>query len=149
MENPVLNQLNLIVSDFPRACDFYRRIGVAIAQPLVNASGNPFHATGADDRGVGFEFDSVEFAKIWNPGWAASAGLSGRIVLGFSCPSRADVDRIFGDLVRAGYSALAQPHDAFWGSRYAIVEDPNGIAVGLMSPVDLPRRTAPPKGWGG
>jgi len=36
------------------------------------------------------------------------------------------------------------PYDAFWGARYAIVEDPDGNAVGLMSPIDPDRRTAPP-----
>jgi uncharacterized glyoxalase superfamily protein PhnB len=43
-------------------------------------------------------------------------------------------------MTSAGYSALAAPYDAFWGARYAIVEDPNGIAVGLMSPIDPGRR---------
>jgi len=28
-----------------------------------------------------------------------------------------------------------------------VVEDPNGIAVGLMSPIDPDRKTWPPEGW--
>jgi hypothetical protein len=36
-----------------------------------------------------------------------------------------------------------------WGARYAIVEDPNGIAVGLMSPRDPVRNYWPPEGWDG
>jgi uncharacterized glyoxalase superfamily protein PhnB len=47
----------------------------------------------------------------------------------------------------AGYRGLQLPFDAFWGARYAIVEDPDGIAIGLMSPIDPTRRTAPPKDW--
>jgi hypothetical protein len=37
------------------------------------------------------------------------------------------------------------PFDAFWGARYAIVEDPDGNHIGLMSPSDPALRTAPPK----
>jgi uncharacterized glyoxalase superfamily protein PhnB len=54
------------------------------------------------------------------------------------------VDAAYGDLTGAGYAALQAPFDAFWGSRYAIVEDPDGIAVGLMSPPSAEFRSAPP-----
>jgi hypothetical protein len=37
------------------------------------------------------------------------------------------------------------PFDAFWGARYAIVADPDGNDVGLMSPIDESRRTWPPE----
>jgi uncharacterized glyoxalase superfamily protein PhnB len=62
--------------------------------------------------------------------------------------TREEVDRIFLALTEAGYAALAEPHDAFWGSRYSILQDPNGIAVGLMSPADPAYRSNPPQGWG-
>jgi len=45
----------------------------------------------------------------------------------------------------AGHRGLREPHDAFWGARYAILEDPDGIAVGLMSPVSDDKRSAPPQ----
>ena len=34
--------------------------------------------------------------------------------------------------------------DAFWGARYAVVSDPEGNGVGIMSPVDPARRSEPP-----
>jgi uncharacterized glyoxalase superfamily protein PhnB len=33
------------------------------------------------------------------------------------------------------------PYDAFWGARYAVVSDPDGNAVGIMSPIDPDRRS--------
>jgi uncharacterized glyoxalase superfamily protein PhnB len=45
----------------------------------------------------------------------------------------------------AGYRGLREPHDAFWGARYAIIEDPDGIAVGLMSPVSPDKKSPPPE----
>jgi hypothetical protein len=46
--------------------------------------------------------------------------------------------------VGAGARSLMAPYDAFWGARFAVVEDPEGNAVGIMSPMDDARRTAPP-----
>jgi uncharacterized glyoxalase superfamily protein PhnB len=59
-------------------------------------------------------------------------------------PTRGDVDDVFHDMIGAGYRGLQEPHDAFWGARYAIIEDPDGIAVGLMSPVSPEKKSQPP-----
>jgi uncharacterized glyoxalase superfamily protein PhnB len=40
---------------------------------------------------------------------------------------------------------LQAPYDAFWGARYAIIEDPDGVAVGLMSPRSAEMRSPPPE----
>jgi catechol 2,3-dioxygenase-like lactoylglutathione lyase family enzyme len=86
-------------------------------------------------NGVLLEIDSVEFAKRWNPGWRVEPG-SPRNVAGFGLSSREAVDRLYEELTEAGYRGQHGPHDAFWGARYAIVEDPDGNPVGLMSPID-------------
>ena len=43
-----------------------------------------------------------------------------------------------------GYAGRQPPYDTFWGARYAVIEDPDGNHVGLMSPIDPARRRAPP-----
>ena len=58
--------------------------------------------------------------------------------------TREDVDDLYAELTSAGYVGQQAPYDAFWGARYAIVEDPSGNSVGLMSPIDEARRAAPP-----
>ena len=58
--------------------------------------------------------------------------------------SRDEVDEIYAELVAASYPGRQPPYDAFWGSRYAIVEDPDRNPVGLMSPIDDERRSWPP-----
>ena len=57
---------------------------------------------------------------------------------------REDVDDLYEELTAAGHAGQQPPYDAFWGARYAIVLDPSGNAVGLMSPVDPARRGRPP-----
>jgi uncharacterized glyoxalase superfamily protein PhnB len=57
--------------------------------------------------------------------------------------TREAVDERFVELTSAGYLGRQAPFDAFWGARYAIVADPDGNDVGLMSPIDDSRRTWP------
>ncbi|MEO9254687.1 MAG: VOC family protein, partial [Tepidiformaceae bacterium] len=55
---------------------------------------------------------------------------------GFQLPTRDAVDALYEKLTAAGTPAQQPPFDAFWGARYAIVSDPDGNAVALMSPRD-------------
>jgi hypothetical protein len=102
------------------------------------------HASAADqsaDQTLDFDLDSAEFAQSWNIGWK---GRTGCVLVGFRVPTRTDVHDVFRDMIGAGYRGLQEPHDAFWGARYAIIEDPDGIAVGLMSPVSPDKKSQPP-----
>jgi uncharacterized glyoxalase superfamily protein PhnB len=65
-------------------------------------------------------------------------------VIGFSVDTRDHVDRIHAALVAAGHESRQVPYDAFWGARYAIVADPDGNDVGIMSPMDDTMRSWPP-----
>jgi uncharacterized glyoxalase superfamily protein PhnB len=47
-------------------------------------------------------------------------------------------------MLSAGYRGLQEPQDAFWGARYAIIEDPDGIAACVMSPISPDRKSPPP-----
>ena len=144
---PVFDQINIVSDDFGRSFDFYHRLGVVFPEPTTEGAGDQFHANGETLTGLRFELDSPAFAQFWNRGWAGRPDLAGRVVLGFGVASRDEVDRLYAELSGAGHRGLAAPFDAFWGARYAIVEDPNGIAIGLMSPIDPARKTWPPAGW--
>jgi uncharacterized glyoxalase superfamily protein PhnB len=136
---PVLNQINLVVGDMPAMVEFYRRLGLTI--PDAPAPWDRQHRSAEAGEGIDLDFDSHAFAKIWN------AGLPGdepRVLIGFRLPTREAVDETYSDLTAGGYVGQQPPYDAFWGSRYAIVEDPDGNSVGLMSPVDPAMRSEPP-----
>jgi catechol 2,3-dioxygenase-like lactoylglutathione lyase family enzyme len=148
-EKPRLDQVNIIAGDVRRSMDFYGRLGVSLPEPPAGLPGGLYHVSGEAEGGMAVDLDSAAFAQFWNQGWAGRKDLVGRVVLGFGLNSRGAVDAKFAELTDAGYGALAPPYDAFWGARYAIVEDPNGIAVGLMSPIDPARRVWPIKGWPG
>jgi catechol 2,3-dioxygenase-like lactoylglutathione lyase family enzyme len=139
----VFDQINLIVKDMDAALAFYSRLGLRIPHPRVWPPGSgALHAELTMPSGVRLEFDNYEMVAIWHPGWKDVAG-STRAVLGFSLPSREAVDALYADLTSAGYAGQHAPHDAFWGARYAIVKDPDGNDVGLMSPKDPQQRFTP------
>jgi uncharacterized glyoxalase superfamily protein PhnB len=136
------NQVNLVVGDMDGAIAFYRRLGVdldASTDDWPPGSGArhvhaPPRAEDAD-----FDLDNRTMAQLWG-----DRGLDvGDVVLGFELPSGEAVDATYRDLVSAGHTGRRAPYDAFFGARYAIVEDPDGRPVGLMGPVDAQRRFVP------
>jgi catechol 2,3-dioxygenase-like lactoylglutathione lyase family enzyme len=139
---PVLNQINLVVKDMARTVAFYRRLGLTVEE-AARPEWARHHATALLPNGVRLELDSIAFARQWNPGLRRPAGGAGGVIF-FGVPMPNDVDRLFEDMTGAGYASQTTPADAFWGARYAIVEDPDGNAVGFMSPIDPARRRAPP-----
>lgn len=135
----VLDSLNVVVTDVSRAVDFYKKLGVEIPDTLPEWQAH--HRTADVGSEIDFDLDSTAFTPQWDAGWPA--GKPG-VVLGFRLESREDVDALYAELTAEGYVGQQPPYDAFWGARYAIVEDPSGNAVGLMSPVDPERRAPPP-----
>jgi catechol 2,3-dioxygenase-like lactoylglutathione lyase family enzyme len=136
-----LHMLNVVVADMEASLDFYRRLGVAV--PAAENAAD-VHVQLRMPGGFSLELDTAESARLWHAGWRADPA-SARVVVGFSLPTREAVDERYAELTSAGYAGRQPPFDAFWGARYAIVEDPDGNDVGLMSPIEESRRAWPPE----
>lgn len=133
---PALRQVNLVVSDMAATLAFYRRLGWSIETPTAE------HAVTELPNGMRVEFDTVDFVPTWDSGYAGATG--GSTLLGLATTNRREVDELYADLVGHGGQGRQPPYDAFWGSRYAIVDDPDGNPVGLMSPSKDSKRYWPP-----
>ncbi len=147
MSKPTLDQINLVCGDVDASIAFYRRLGVEIPDSAVWRTATGGHHVGiapAADGGIHLDLDSTVFAQHWNSGWKGRTDLRGRVVVGFGVATCEDVDDVYRDMTGAGYRGLQEPYDALWGSRYAVIEDPDGVAVGLMSPVSADMRSPPP-----
>ena len=148
MNKPTFDQINIICGDLRESLTFYRRLGIEIPDARVwYASTGAHHASAfelSSDGVVDLDLDSTAFAQRWNIGWKGRTDLRGRIVVGFGLPSHSDVDELFRKMTDAGHRGLQGPHDAFWDTRYAIIEDPDGVAVGLMSPSSEDKKSLPP-----
>ena len=141
-ERPVLDQLNIVVHDMEAMAGFYGHLGLQFpSSPPEWAAWEPHHRNSQGSDGLQVDLDSSAFAGQWNAGWPA--GRAG-VVIGFRVGTREAVDELCDELTAAGYACPQPPYDAFWGSRYAVVADPDGNSVGLMSPRDPARGSAPP-----
>lgn len=138
---PMLNQINLIVRDMDASIAFYRRLGLDV-QPAASPDWAPHHAAALLPGGMRLELDTIACARRWNPRGRQEPG--GGNLLFFGVPSRSAVDDLFASMTSAGYRAQKEPEDAFWGARCAILEDPDGNPVGILSPVDRSLRKPPP-----
>ena len=46
------------------------------------------------------------------------------------------MDEIYARVVAAGFEGEKEPWDAFWGQRYALLLDPDGVEVSLYAPLE-------------
>ncbi len=138
---PLFDQVNLVVADMDAMLRCYRNLGVTIASPQEWPTGSGALHAQVEFAGVRLEFDNISMAKIWDA--ARRGGRGGKTILSFSLPSREAVDARYQQVTAQGYAGLHPPHDAFWGAQYAIVQDPEGNDVGLMSPIDPNRKFSP------
>jgi catechol 2,3-dioxygenase-like lactoylglutathione lyase family enzyme len=136
-----LDQVNLVVSDVPSSRAFYARLGLDFgdeADPVWDT--HHVSARQGDTTPLDLDLDSVAFAAKWNRGGSGRGGA----ILGFKVDTRAEVDALVSSLAAEGVPVQQEPYDAFWGARYAVVSDPDGNGVGIMSPVDPGRRHEAP-----
>ncbi len=139
-ERVVLSGLNLVVANMARTVDFYRRLGIEIDD---SHPWGAHHVTAAMPNGFELEFDSTKLADSYDPG-AGQFPDGVRNVFVFALPSRDAVDTLYAELTTAGFDGHQPPYDAFWGARYAVVDDPDGNFVGLMSPSEDAYKSTPP-----
>jgi catechol 2,3-dioxygenase-like lactoylglutathione lyase family enzyme len=125
---PQFAVIGLVVDDMPRSLAFYRRLGLDIPD---SADAEP-HVAAALPGGLQLMWDTVDTVRSFDPDWTPPTG-SHRAGLAFRCSSPAEVDRVYAELVDAGYHGYKEPWDAFWGQRYAVMHDPDGNGVDLFA----------------
>jgi catechol 2,3-dioxygenase-like lactoylglutathione lyase family enzyme len=125
-----LDAVGVLVADMAKALQFYRALGLAIP---AEADDQP-HVEVALPGGLRLLFDTEETIRSFHPDWRPVAG-AGRVALAFALPDAAAVDAAYAALVGAGHQGELAPFDAFWGQRYAVVNDPDGNGVDLFAPL--------------
>ena len=136
-----LDQVNLVVRDVEASRTFYSRLGLDFGEePEPVWSKHHVGAQHGDHAPIDVDLDSTSFAQKWDAGWPGGTG----VVIGFKVDSRQEVDELVATLSADGIPVQQEPFDAFWGARYAVVSDPDGNGVGVMSPIDPALRSEPP-----
>ena len=145
MSTPILDQLNLVVRDMQQSIAFYRLIGLDIPESAIwSTRSGAHHVVMRMPDGFELALDSHALAEVYNAGWRETGTAGSRTVMSFRLADAAAVDDTYQRTTTAGHAAAQPPYYTFWGSRYAIVVDPDGNHVGLMSPPDQAHRGEPP-----
>ncbi len=121
-----LDLIGIATKDLATSLRFYRVLGLTIPE----GSDGEAHVE-ATGPGVRIGWDTVELLRQVYGEWSEASGH--RIELAFQCSSREDVDATYQRIVEAGFSGFKAPWDAFWGQRYAVVEDPDGNLLSLFA----------------
>ena len=125
---PQLNALGIVASDMARSIRFYRLLGLDV--PETPAEG---HIDTFLPNGVRLMLDTEEVILSFRPDWKRETG--NQIGIAFECESAAEVDATYARVVEAGFHGEKEPWDAFWGQRYAQLQDPDGVGVDLYAPL--------------
>jgi uncharacterized glyoxalase superfamily protein PhnB len=125
-----LDAIGVVVSDIERSAAFYRRLGFAF--PEDPDSMGHGHAEVTLPSGLRFMLDTEASIRSFDPAWTPPAG-GHRVAIALNCESPEAVDLLYGSLVEAGARGHREPWDAFWGQRYAQVEDPDGAVIDLYA----------------
>jgi catechol 2,3-dioxygenase-like lactoylglutathione lyase family enzyme len=126
-----LDLVGFVVEDMAASLAFYRELGLEIP-PEADAED---HVEARLPGGLRLAWDTVEVIRSFESDWTAPSG-SARVGFAFLCNSPADVDATYERLVALGYRGRKEPWDAFWGQRYALLDDPDGNDVGLFAPLE-------------
>jgi uncharacterized glyoxalase superfamily protein PhnB len=123
---PQLNAIGIAVSDMAASIRFYRLLGLDVPE-----TPDEEHVDAFLPNGVRFMLDSEEIIRSFLPDWSRQNG--NQVSLALECASPSEVDEIYARVTSAGFEGEKEPWDAFWGQRYALLGDPDGVRVNLYA----------------
>lgn len=126
---PELNAIGIVASDMATSIRFYRLLGLDL--PETPGEG---HVEASQPSGSRVMLDSEEVVKSFLPDWSRETG--NQVSLAFECASAGEVDEVYARVTGGGFEGSKEPWDAFWGHRYALLRDPDGVEVHLYAPLE-------------
>jgi uncharacterized glyoxalase superfamily protein PhnB len=123
---PELNAIGIVASDMARSIRFYQVIGFDV--PDTPDEG---HVDTSLPNGMRLMLDTEATILSFRPDWKRETG--NQVGLALECESPAEVDEIYARVTAAGFHGEKEPWDAFWGQRYAQLQDPDGVPVDLYA----------------
>jgi uncharacterized glyoxalase superfamily protein PhnB len=112
-----------------RSIRFYRLLGLDVPETPDEGHVDTFLP-----NGVRFMLDTENTITSFRPDWTRQAG--NQIGLALECGSPAEVDAAYAEAVAAGFHGEKEPWDAFWGQRYAQLQDPDGVPIDLYAALE-------------
>jgi catechol 2,3-dioxygenase-like lactoylglutathione lyase family enzyme len=121
------DMIGIVVSDMAAALRFYRMLGLAVPEGVEGQD----HVEVITPNGYRIAWDTEALMRGIDADWVVPQ--ASRVGLAFKCDGPADVDARYAEITAAGYLGVKEPWDAFWGQRYAVVSDPDGLHIDLFA----------------
>jgi uncharacterized glyoxalase superfamily protein PhnB len=121
---PQLDAIGIVSSDLGRTRTFYRLLGIEFGD-------GDDHVEATMPNGLRLMVDAEHVILSFRPDWTRATG--NQVALAFACGSPAEVDELYARVVDSGFEGEKEPWDAFWGYRYALLSDPDGVPVDLFA----------------
>jgi uncharacterized glyoxalase superfamily protein PhnB len=111
-----------------RSIRFYQVLGLEVPETPDEGHVDTFLP-----NGFRFMLDTEDVVRSFIPDWSREKG--NQLSLAFECATPAEVDEVYARVTDAGFDGEKEPWDAFWGQRYALLADPDGVRVNLYAPL--------------
>jgi catechol 2,3-dioxygenase-like lactoylglutathione lyase family enzyme len=121
-----LNASGIVVSDMARSIRFYRLLGLDVPETPDEGHIDTFLP-----NGFRFMLDTEDVLRSFRPDWSRETG--NQLGLAFECATPTEVDEVYARVTAAGFHGEKEPWDAFWGQRYAELQDPDGVPIHLYA----------------
>ncbi len=121
-----LNAIGITTSNMQTTIEFYTLLGFEFPEYKGEDHIEPKTSEGS----ARLMIDTKELVKNLI-GEEPKPGNSSSFALQYD--SAKDIDEIAKKVKAAGFKIVKEPWDAFWGQRYAVVEDPDGYKVDLYA----------------
>jgi catechol 2,3-dioxygenase-like lactoylglutathione lyase family enzyme len=119
-----LYMVGVIVEDMPRAVEFYRRLGVEIAE-----GSEELEHVEVEMSGLTFFLSTTTAQARWDPAARPSAAGGYKILLEFFVETAEALDAKHAELTEYGYASHCAPFDVSPTTRFAMVDDPDGNTI--------------------
>jgi uncharacterized glyoxalase superfamily protein PhnB len=123
---PELNAIGIVVSEMAASIRFYRLLGLDVPE-----TPDEDHVDAFLPNGVRFMLDSEEVMRSFRADWSRQTG--NQLAIALECGSPSEVDEVYARVTAEGFRGEKEPWDAFWGQRYALLVDPDGVEVALYA----------------
>ncbi|MBI3980520.1 VOC family protein [Candidatus Microgenomates bacterium] len=122
-----LNAVEVCTSNMAATLKFYELLGFEFPQ----LRGDEQHVDSLVNQGsVRLMIDKKEVAKEIIGSFPIPSNYSS-FCIEYDSPE--EVNKIVGKVKMLGFMVVKEPWDAFWGQRYAIIEDPDGYKIDLYA----------------
>ena len=122
----MLDAIGIVSGSIEKSSAFYKVFDLYFKQ-----SGGPDHFEAVSEKGLRIMLDTVELIKKINPSWKKHPNQN--MVLCFKQSSSQDVDQKYQACLEQHGKSIKEPWDAFWGQRYASVQDPDGNQIDIFA----------------